>query len=207
MTIDHFIKGLIIGFSVAAPVGPIGVLCIRKSLAEGRAAGFVTGLGAAAADTAYGLIAGLGLTALSSFLTGHATAMKITGGLFLIFLGIKTFLGKPAENAASAKNNRLYGNFISTFFLTIANPATILSFLAVFAAMNNANTLHESGAASVIAFVTGVFIGSAGWWLLLSSGVSLLRDRITRHMMIRVNRLSGAAIISFALWALADAAL
>jgi threonine/homoserine/homoserine lactone efflux protein len=200
MTEDNLIKGIIIGFSIAAPVGPIGVLTIKRKLAEGRISGFVTGMGAAMADSFYGAIAGFGLTAISSFLLTHEFWMKLIGGLFLLFLGIKSFLAKPASKAANIDSKGLFANFISTFFLTVTNPTTILSFLAIFAGLGIGTT--NSDYISSMSLVLGVFVGSALWWLILSSIVSYFQSKITPNKLIWINRLSGLIIILFGLLAL-----
>jgi threonine/homoserine/homoserine lactone efflux protein len=200
MTTTYLIKGLIIGFSVAAPVGPIGVLTIKRTLAEGRISGFVTGMGAAMADTFYGVIAGFGLTAISSFLISQAFWMKLIGGLFLLFLGVKSFLSKPASKAANADSKGLFNNFISTFFLTVTNPTTIFSFLAIFAGLG-IGTSNTDYASSMI-LVLGVFIGSALWWFILTSIVGYFQSKITPDKLLWINRLSGFIIISFGLFAL-----
>jgi len=202
MTIHLAFKGLIIGFSIAAPVGPIGVLCIRRSLAEGRQVGLATGLGAATADAAYGYVAAFGLTAISGFLVGHRLWLGLVGGLFLCYLGLRTFLSRPAEQAAQPNGNGgLLSAYGSTLFLTLTNPMTILSFMAVFAGLG-LGQLHDYFSAS--AMVAGVFAGSALWWLLLSSGVSLFRERINHRWMQGINRLSGTVIVAFGLYSLAS---
>ncbi len=200
MTIDYLTKGLIIGFSIAAPVGPIGVLTIKRTLAEGRLSGFVTGMGAAVADTVYGIIAGFGLTAISAFLLTQTFWIKLIGGLFLLFLGIRSFVTKPAPKAANIDSKGLFNNFISTFFLTITNPTTILSFLAIFAGLGIGST--KTDYSSSITFVLGIFIGSALWWLILSSLVSFFQSNITPDRLIWINRLSGLIILSFGLFAI-----
>ncbi len=200
MTTDYLIKGLIIGFSVAAPVGPIGILTIKRTLTEGRLSGFVTGLGAAMADTVYGIIAGFGLTAISSFLLTQGFWMKLVGGLFLLFLGIKSFVKKLASMAANLDSKGLYKNFVSTFFLTVSNPTTILSFLALFAGLGLGTT--KTNYLSSMTLVFGVFIGSALWWFILSTLVSFSQSKITPDRLIWINRLSGLIIISFGLFAL-----
>ncbi len=200
MTIDYLIKGLIIGFSVAAPVGPIGVLTIKRTLTEGRLSGFVTGMGAAMADSVYGIIAGFGLTAVSSFLLTQEFWMKLPGGLFLLFLGIKSFVTKPASKAANIDSKGLFNNFISTFFLTVTNPATILSFLAIFVGLGLGTTSTDYSSSSTL--VLGVFMGSAIWWFILSSIVSYFQSKITPDRLIWINRLSGLIIFSFGLFAL-----
>lgn len=200
MTLEYLIKGLIIGFSVAAPVGPIGVLTIKRTLTEGRVSGFVTGLGAAMADTLYGLIAGFGLTALSSFFLTQEFWMKLVGGFFLLFLGIKSFVIKPASKAASIDSKGLFNNFISTFFLTVTNPTTILSFIAIFAGIGLGST--KSDYISSISLVLGVFIGSALWWFVLSSIVGYFHSKLSPDKLVWINRLTGLIILSFGLYAL-----
>ncbi|HEY9646050.1 MAG TPA: LysE family transporter [Chroococcidiopsis sp.] len=193
-------RGLLIGFSIAAPVGPIGVLCIRRTLADGRMAGLLSGLGAATADALYGAIAGFGLTFISSVLVGHAFWFRLIGGIFLCYLGIKTLLAKPAQEAASASGQGLLGFYCSTVFLTLTNPATILSFIAVFAGLGLASAGGNYISAAVL--VLGVFVGSALWWLLLSGGVSLLRSRFNPRAMKWLNRISGSIILIFGIIAL-----
>ncbi|HVY71914.1 MAG TPA: LysE family transporter, partial [Verrucomicrobiae bacterium] len=126
-----FLRGFLIGLSIAAPVGPIGVLCIRRTLASGRLAGFITGMGAASADAIYGAVAGFGLTAITSLLVGQQFWFRLLGGIFLVYLGVKTFMSKPARSSASSTNQSLAVMYVSTLFLTLTNPATILSFIGV----------------------------------------------------------------------------
>lgn len=200
---SFLLQGLLIGFSIAAPVGPIGVLCIRRSLADGPRAGLVVGLGAATADAAYGCIAGFGLTAVSSFLIGQQFWLALLGGLFLCWLGFRTFTSAPAENAAEAKGGSLLSIYFSTFLLTFTNPATILSFVAIFAGMG-LGTTPDYLTASIM--VLGVFIGSALWWLLLSTGAGRIRSRVTPQWMQGINRFSGSILLAFGLYALSRAA-
>ena len=198
MDIGFFLKGLVIGFSIAAPVGPIGVLCIRRTLAEGRVAGLVSGLGAATADAVYGCVAGFGLTIISNTLISQQTWLRVIGGAFLCCLGFKTLLARPAEETAPTGANSLVGAYTSTFLLTLTNPMTILSFAAIFAGLGGASGDYVSAAVLVL----GVFIGSALWWLTLSTGVSLFRTRFTPRGLRWVNRISGLVIAGFGLAAL-----
>ena len=198
MDISFFLKGLAIGFSIAAPVGPIGVLCIRRTLADGRAAGLASGLGAATADGVYGCVAGFGLTFVSNTLIGQQLWFRLIGGAFLCYLGLKTLLARPVEEAAPAGSNSLIGAYASTFFLTLTNPMTILSFAAIFAGLGGAGEKYISA----IVLVLGVFIGSALWWLTLSTGVSTFRTKFTPHGLRWVNRISGLVIAAFGLLAL-----
>ena len=197
MDISFFLKGLIMGFSIAAPVGPIGILCIRRTLAEGRVSGFVTGLGAATADAIYGCIAGFGLTFISSFLIHQQGWFRMVGGLFLCYLGLKTLLAKPAEQSASAKGDGLLGHYVSTFFLTLTNPMTILAFAAIFAGLGVGSGGGNYASAGVL--VSGVFLGSTLWWVILSSGVGLFRKRFSLQALRWVNRISGIIVLGFGL--------
>ncbi|HEY5668693.1 MAG TPA: LysE family translocator [Anaerolineales bacterium] len=203
MSIAFLLKGLVIGFSIAAPVGPIGVLCIKRTLTNGRMSGLVSGLGAATADALYGAIAGFGLTLISAFLLDQQTWIRLVGGAFLCYLGLKTFISKPAEQDVRAHGGNLISAYLSTFVLTLTNPLTILSFAAIFAGLGLGATHGDFASAGIL--VSGVFLGSAAWWLLLSGGVSLLRQRFDQQVMAWVNRASGVIILGFgvaALWKL-----
>lgn len=195
MDFSYFARGLIIGFAIAAPVGAIGLLCIRRTLADGRLAGFISGLGAATADALYGAVAALGLTAISSAIVTHQTEVRLVGGVFLIFLGARTALSRPTLEAKSAASRDLVTAFGSTMALTLTNPTTILSFAAVFAGLGLGST--EGGRGSAVHMVCGVFLGSALWWLLLSGAVGFFRRALTPERLKWVNRLSGAVLIGF----------
>jgi threonine/homoserine/homoserine lactone efflux protein len=190
---ELFLQGLVLGFSIAAPVGPIGVLCIRRTLADGRAAGFVSGLGAASADAIYGSVAAFGLTIISSVLVEQRIWLGLLGGAFLCYLGVRTLLAAPARDAVLAQGQGVLGAYASTFFLTLTNPMTILSFAAMFAGFVRGSSDFVTSAILVL----GVFIGSAAWWLMLSGGVGLLRARFDLNAMRWVNRFSGIIILMF----------
>jgi len=190
-----FSQGLLIGFAIAAPVGPIGVLTIHRTLAEGRLSGLVSGLGAATADALYGCVAGFGLTAISSLLVEHRVGLRWVGGLFLCYLGVRTLLGTPGENPAIASGRGLAGAYGSTFLLTLTNPMTILAFAAVFAGLGMAETAPS--VLTALALVAGVFTGSALWWLLLSFGISLLQRYFTPSRLRWIHWCSGGILIGF----------
>jgi threonine/homoserine/homoserine lactone efflux protein len=200
MDINFFIRGLIIGFSIAAPVGPIGVLCIRRTLAVGRASGLISGLGAATADAIYGSIAGFGLTFISTILIRQQLWLHLIGGLFLCFLGLKIFFASPAKQEASVKGNSLLSTYASTFFLTLTNPMTILSFAGIFAGLGMGSTGGNYVSAGFL--VLGVFIGSALWWLILSSIVGMISKKVEPRRLRWINRISGVIITIFGLFAL-----
>ncbi len=193
-------KGFVIGFSIAAPVGPIGLLCISRSLSFGRLSGLATGLGAATADGVYGAIAALGLAFVTDFLIGHQSSLTWVGGLFLLGLGIRNFFRSVPDNRPRAAERNLSADFASTFFLTLTNPFTILAFTAIFAGMGVSDATSEYRAAG--ALTAGVFFGSAAWWMLLSFGVSLIHRRMSPGVMRAINLLSGATLAGLGLLAL-----
>jgi len=195
MDASLLLRGLVLGFSIAAPVGPIGVLCIRRTLANGRLVGLVSGLGAATADATYGCIAAFGLTAISSFLVDRQTALRLGGGAFLIYLGVRTLLSHPATQAAQASSRNLWTAYASTLALTITNPTTIFSFIAIFAGLGIAEGERDYLASMLV--VLGVFLGSALWWLILSGGVGLMRGKLDTRRLGWVNRVSGCIILTF----------
>jgi threonine/homoserine/homoserine lactone efflux protein len=191
---------MIIGFSIAAPVGPIGILCIRRTLAEGPTSGLISGLGAATADAIYGFIAGFGLTFISNLLISQQIWFRLLGGGFLCYLGIKTFFTSPLKQSSSLKGRGLISAYISTFFLTLTNPITILSFMAIFAGLGVGSMSKGYIPAGLL--VAGVFIGSALWWLFLSKGVGLLGKKFNLAGLRWTNRISGIIITAFGVLAL-----
>ncbi|MDJ1176289.1 LysE family translocator [Roseofilum capinflatum] len=200
MTTSVILQGLIIGFSIAAPVGPIGILCIRRTLSQGRIAGLISGLGAATADGFYGCIAGFGLTFISHFLIEHQIGFRLIGGLFLCYLGIQTFRSSPSKEEAKIDGKTLGRAYVSTLFLTLTNPLTILSFAAIFAGLGAGTTNGEYGLALIL--VLSVFSGSALWWCVLVTGIGFMKDKITPHRLRWINRISGVILSAFGLIAL-----
>ncbi len=198
---DFLIKGLILGFSIAAPVGPIGIHCIRKTLQFGRLSGLFSGLGAAVADLMYGMIAAFGVTFISNALLAGQFWLRVVGGIFLIYLGVKTFVYKTKiEAGKKVYRTSLMRDFMTTFFLTATNPMTILSFIAIFGGLG----LSQDGNHS-LPLVLGVFCGSALWWLILCEFVTLFRKKIEEKMMRWMNRIAGLIIFGFGIASLATA--
>jgi threonine/homoserine/homoserine lactone efflux protein len=197
LNIELFLKGVIVGLAIAAPVGPIGLLCIQRTLVGGWVSGLVSGLGAAAADTFYGSIAAFGLTLVQEFLLDHSRAIAMAGGVVLCLLGIRILFTKPSTVVAKPTMSKvgLVGDFISTFMLTLANPMTVLSFIAIFAALNTSAASGSYSAASTL--ILGVFTGSAGWWLCLSLGIGVIRHRMDEPALRWIGRISGALVIAF----------
>jgi len=189
---DLLLKGVILGFSIAAPVGPIGILCIQRTLSFGRWYGVVSGLGAATADALYGAIAAFGLTMITLFLTNQMWWFQIIGGVFLIYLGVRTLMNPMAIQTNNISKQSLPMAYGSTLLLTLTNPTTILSFSLIFAGFG----LSTDEPKMALIFIGGVFIGSGLWWILLSSGVSLLREHISESLSW-INRVAGLVLIGF----------
>ena len=200
MDLELLVRGLVLGFTIAAAVGPISVLCIRRTLAEGRTVGLVSGLGVATADATYGAIAAFGLTAITDLLVDWRQPLAIVGGLFLLWIAWTTFRSVPGEAAMTVEGDRrgLPGAYLSTLGLTLTNPMTILSFAALFVGLGV--TAGDAVGAAVL--TAGVFLGSAAWWVVLTTVVGALRTRITPTWLRRVNIVSGLVIGAFALVAI-----
>jgi threonine/homoserine/homoserine lactone efflux protein len=196
-----FVKGLILGLSVAAPIGPINLLCIQRTLSRGRLHGFVSGLGAATADTLFAVIAALGLTTISSFMVSQQFWLQLGGGFFLVYVGLKIALSPPSAQTGKSNEDpglaRAYGSIL---LLMLANPATLLLFFAVLAALGISP--DQGGLVSVLQLICGVFTGSAIWWWLLSLIAEQLRGHLTDGRMRLVNLTAGLAILVIAVWSL-----
>lgn len=196
------LKGLFFGFVLAAVVGPMWVLCLRRTIEQGSAAGIASGLGVATADGIYGAIAAFGLTAVSGFLLAHSFWIGLGGLGFLAWIGARALLAKPVDLAASPRApapRSLAAAFASTLSLALANPPTILAFTAMFAGLGLAAGASYASAGLLVA---GVFLGSAAWWIVLVGGVSALRTRFSTHLLQAINVVSGITILGFAVWQL-----
>ncbi len=189
-----FVRGLLIGLSIAAPVGPIGVLCIRRTLLDGRLIGLATGLGAATADGIYGAIAGFGVAAITHLLEHEQVWIRLIGGCFLCYLGWKTARSAPPAEAAPSKGRAL-GAYASALGLTLTNPTTILSFAAIFAGLGAGSTVKTSVGTALL--VLGVFLGSTLWWLVLTTVLSVAREKLGASALRTINRVSGAILAIF----------
>lgn len=201
MNLPFFLKGLLIGFSIAAPVGPIGVFCIQRTLTKGLLIGILTGFGAATADAVYGSIAAFGLTGISKLLINHQDLLRLGGGVFLVYLGLRTILVIPRNTIINDNGKNYLNAYTTTFFLTLTNPLTILSFLGIFAGLGIAANEGE-GLVGAITLVTGVFIGSIIWWIVLSSITVFMKRKINTLSLIWVNRIAGIIILGFGFVAL-----
>jgi threonine/homoserine/homoserine lactone efflux protein len=191
-----FLKGLLFGFLLAATVGPMWVLCFRRTLAQGPLAGFVSGMGIAVADGFYGTVAAFGLTAISGFLLQHSFWIGLVGGVFLVYLGVKILISNPTMDGKVVPKVSHSKAFLSTLGLTLANPPTILAFAAIFAGLG----LVSSDYATAALVVLGVFLGSASWWIALAVGAGWLRGRIGPKLFRAINTVAGLSILGFAAW-------
>jgi len=183
-----FLKGIFIGFAMAVPIGPVGIMCIRRTLSEGRLGGLIIGLGAATADLLYGCIAAFGITFISDTLVSQRIWLRLAGGVLLLFLGIRKFRKLPADPQLPVNNTGILKSYLTAFLITLTNPLSIFAFIAVFAALGLGN---EAIIFSGSALVLGVFIGSFLWFLSLSSGVMFFRKKLDLVGLKWVNRISG----------------
>ncbi len=192
-----FVEGLGVGLAIAAPVGPVGVLCISRTLRHGLWIGLASGLGAAVADAVYGAVAGFGVSWVAEFLLAYQDTLRVLGGAFLLILGLRILVRGPAQESGQPawSEPRPMLAFASCFLLTLTNPMTILAFVAVFAGFGLVEATTHIGTGAIL--VLGVFLGSAFWWLALSGLVALLRGRMTPRILIWVNRVSGAILTGF----------
>jgi threonine/homoserine/homoserine lactone efflux protein len=200
MDTTFFIKGLIIGFLLAAPVGPIGILCIRRTLVRGRLHGLASGLGAAVADAVYGFIAAFSLTFVSDFLVIHKTLIRLIGAIVICALGLRTFFSRIATSSKSPDAGNLAADCVSTFVLTLMNPITLLAFTAVFAGVGIEHATHTLEGL----LVAGVFTGAASWWLLITTFAGLFHRKISPENLRWLTKIAGIAIIGFGVFIFFD---
>lgn len=200
MGIMSFVNGIILGFSASIPLGPIGLICIQKTLNRGRWAGIVSGAGAATSDTFFAIIAAFGISIISDFIEQQQFTLRIIGSIILLLLGLKIFLTNPAIQIRKqkGKKNNLLGDFISIFFLTLSNPITVFVFGAVFASsglIKVNNTFFD-----LIQIVIGVFVGAMLWWLILTNFVNMFRAKFRLKRLWWINKITGAVIVIFGIF-------
>jgi threonine/homoserine/homoserine lactone efflux protein len=204
MDLSLFIRGILVGVAIAVPVGPIGVLCVRRTILRGPISGLTSGLGAAIADTLFGCIAAFGLTAVSDALIQHQAWLKLGGGAFLCAIGLRSFTTDPKPPPRSPGDHNLVRDFMSTFLLTLTNPVTILALAAIFAALGVLDASLD--AVHTFTLVAGVFIGSAAWWLLLSAITLPIRGRLDPNHLEWVAHVAGILLLASGLYVLASLA-
>ena len=187
------LKGVAVGFVIAVPVGPVGVLCVRRTIFEGRLFGFLSGLGAASADTIFGIVAGFGLTVISDLLLGYQDWLRLAGGLFLVYVGASALRKRIVRCETPEKNaENLLSAYLSTFALTITNPVTILAFLGIFAGVGFTGEEATLGRAAML--VAGVLLGSLIWWIGISLGAGIFRKSFGERHLVLLNRISGGIL-------------
>jgi len=195
MPVHLLLQGVVIGFVVAVPVGPLGLLCINRALSMGPLLGLFSGLGVASADALAAGIAALGISLVSTFLSDHQMFIRLVGGVFLCFLGVQIFKTTPSQRLRPGSVNGYFGAYATTFLLTFSNPVTIISFFAIYAGWGVESLSGHYIAAAILA--VGVFIGSALWWIALFVGVTVFRHKFNLEVVRWIHRVSGAAIAGF----------
>jgi threonine/homoserine/homoserine lactone efflux protein len=194
------LKSIFMGIAIVAPIGPIAILCINRTLKYGFLAGAITGIGVATADGLYGCISGFGLTFLSNFLVSHQFIIRVIGGILLCYLGVRAFFKAQISDSVKSNKKTYTGDCISAFILTLTNPMTIIIFIGVFAGMGVGSTY--TGYTHAIIIVAGIFLGSLLWYLILSSLISILHKKINTGIMRWINRISGIIIVAFGIFAI-----
>jgi threonine/homoserine/homoserine lactone efflux protein len=199
--VGPFARGLALGLAVAAPVGPMSLLCMRQTLARGFSTGLASGLGIATADGVYGAVAAFGLVAITDVLIGQQPWLRVVGGLAMVWLGSGAVCARPAEAAATGgSGGGLARSYAGTFALTMMNPSTILSFAALFAGVGLGGS--PGGPSTPLALVSGVFLGSAFWWLLVTGSIALARTRLSPRVERTINVVAGLVLVAFGLAAI-----
>lgn len=192
------LKGFLAGVTIAAPLGPVNLICIHRTLIRGGKNGFVSGMGAAAADTIYGIIAGFGITLISGFLANHEQFLRGIGGVIIIMFGMRVFSKSIKRRIIQDEDTSLFKEFTSTFLLTLTNPLTIAAFLAIFAGLGLATVDVDYLQATIL--VLGIFAGASFWWSILVGGVDRYRERFTDDALKKINHTAGVVISLFGIF-------
>jgi threonine/homoserine/homoserine lactone efflux protein len=200
MFIIFFLEGCAIGFLLAMPVGPIGVLCVRRTITLGNGNGLIVGLSGASADVIYALVAAFGITLISDFITGFQHWIRLAGGILLLFLGLYIFRSHPSEQTASKRSNKRTKIYLSTFLLALTNPMTLFAYGAVFSGLRGGHINNDRIFLPML--VAGVFFGSLLWFLLLTSLTYILKKNIRSDGLVLVNRVAGCLLMSFGIIAI-----
>lgn len=206
---DLVFNGILVGFSASVPLGPIGVLCIQRTLQNGNLSGFTSGLGAALSDTIYAVIAGFSLSYIVSFIETKMLWLQLIGVAILMGLGVKIFTTNPAVQLRRQRGRKhsLFHDFASTFLLTLSNPLAIFLFIAFFAGFGMLKP--KLGPMGQLLIIGGVFAGASLWWAVLTSLVGLFRSKINLRRLFWINKIAGSLIIilvliAFAVWLLRE---
>jgi len=202
MELQFLIKGIIVGLVVSIPLGPMGVLCVQRTLNKGKSSGFSSGMGIATADTIFALIAGLGISFIIHFLSEQQLIIKIIGGVVIAFIGLKIFITNPVKQLKKHRREgkTLFEDFISILFMSLSNPFTVFLYIAIFAGLNLQNI--STGYSSALLVVTGVFVGASISWFTISTVVNYFRTKIRLRKLMWINRIAGITIILFGVFAI-----
>jgi len=203
MIFPLLLRCIAIGFSISTPLGPIDLLCINNTLTGGIRVGLATALGAATADLLYVILIALSMHTITTFLLAYQTILTVVGGLFLCYLGITTILAQPTVHAARISKNSLLQTYLTTLFLKLVNPVTILDFMALFTSLR----IDVTGYSQSLEFIIGTSLGCTLWWLLLCSTINIFHTKISTHLLQWINYLAGIAILSLGIWSLAKPVL
>ncbi len=192
--ITTLLKGFIVGLGASIPLGPLGVLCVQKTLSKGRNSGFITGLGASVSDTIYAAISLIGLAFIQNIIDENLDWVMLLGGLIIMYIGIKIYLTNPIKQIRQKHKNKKYvEDFFEAFFMTITNPGAIFLILGLFAAVGI--EMGESVTkTTLVSTLWGVFAGSAAWWFSLSTGINVFRKKFRIKQLMMINRISGIVI-------------
>jgi threonine/homoserine/homoserine lactone efflux protein len=194
MDVTLLLKGFVVGFIMAIPVGPVGLLCTQRTLSHGRMHGLISGLGAATSDVLYASLAAFGLTIISNFMIAQQMWFRLFGGSFLFLLGIRIFLAKPAKTGSLAEKLCHFNNYTSTLLITLSNPMSILVSAGMFAGLGLVGLGADWGKA--IQVVGGVFLGSMFWWIALSAFVGIFHKKAGDNTIVLLARIFGSIITS-----------
>jgi len=197
---DPLTQGFLVGFVVSMPIGPIGLLCIQRSLSHGWLRGVSAGFGATAADLIYACLLGFGITFINDFLTEWAVWLRLPAAALLLFLGYRAIRTPAVEEDAAAAGSSARATAAATFSLMLSNPLTLVGFTAVFAALGGATRI--TGTVSAVLLVVGVALGCLLWWSMLAGAATILRTRFRPAVLVWMNRVTGIGLIAFSLWLL-----
>jgi len=190
-----FIQGMIIGLTLAVPVGPIALMCIQRAVTDGRLHGIVSGIGVATADSFYAGVTFFGLTAISGLIIAHQVSLRLAAGVVLILVGIRIFLTMPAPLIVKTEHETYVKDYLSMVAIAIANPLTLIFFVAILPGFGV--VFYENSVLSASEFVGGVFFGSTLWWIVLCGSIGSVRSRISAEHLRLINRISGMLIVCF----------
>jgi threonine/homoserine/homoserine lactone efflux protein len=190
-----FIQGMIIGLTLAVPVGPIALMCIQRAVTDGRLHGIASGIGVATADSFYAGVTFFGLTAISGLIIAHQFSLRLAAGIVLILVGIRIFLSMPAPLSVKTEHETYLKDYLSMVAIAIANPLTLIFFVAILPGFGV--VFHENSVVSASEFVGGVFFGSTLWWIILCGSIGSFRSRISGEHLGLINQVSGVLIVIF----------